>query len=395
LKGWITRWLEELEKIQKRKRVSKKALERAKVLRKKLKEARAAERAKRKKPAKKRPPVRKPEPKKKRQPAKPRTRPAPKKKRPAKRPQPRKPVPKKKRQPVKPRTRPVPKKKRQPKKSRTRPRTRPSRGLSEKQRELQGAFEEQLREFERQRQEERTRHEQIERELKEKLKALEERREQIVLEGEIEKLPVGERPKGPLTPEAEEQIRIAAYDRLDDRFDELLEIARRTEQLPVPKEGGDVDSEMNTGTRVVIGIGEYLEEETLEEILYNIDQASKSLHGRLPIWLCSFDFSAAGKDLVGYGIQPLKADDADALKFQAQGIESTGSQSSRSMMLLAAKSTLEELIDQAHVTVFMHFATIMNYSRKNKNQQSKWRKNRREQARKKFEEKKAGPEGEK
>jgi hypothetical protein len=428
LKGWITKWNHEVTKLLKKKRPSKKDLERLKALRKRLKETRAlshkpkAKRgvAARRKPKKgpkakerakspkKRRPVKKPSSKSKKRPPpkKSKKRPEPKKRPPPKKSK-KRPEPKKRPPPKKSKKRPKPKKPRKPVPPQVvilepeRPQEEPkplqqppappqvseaiteqpgasqepkfpegvpqepeisegvSEGVSEeeaKRKRIEDTkrFDESLLEYERERQRERGRREKADKELKKLLTEIEKERERIL---------------GPTKPIEE---------RLGERFDELLEIAERTGQTP-PLPEGPINSEANFGERVTVMLKEYLTEETFEEMVYQIEQAAKTLKTEFPIWICNFMYSAAGKELFGYGARTLLSDDSDALKFQAQGFESTGIFPTRARMISAIRSELEALLDKNGATFFIHFAEIKNYERKSGEAQKKWRKERRAQ----------------
>lgn len=173
----------------------------------------------------------------------------------------------------------------------------------------------------------------------------------------IEKLPQK-------TPTEKRKSREELYARLRKRFKELLEIAERTGQTPpVDYRKRKIRTSKNLGEIRVVRVEEQLTPGNVEEIMYKVEQAAKSIASVLPNWIAVLVFAGLGERLIGYGSEILKANDPDAASFQTQGIETTGVLTSRESMIRSVRETLEDLSMEGKTVVYLYHVKVMTYER--------------------------------
>jgi len=155
---------------------------------------------------------------------------------------------------------------------------------------------------------------------------------------------------------------------LEEDFERLLEIAREKNQLPkLPpqdKRHHKYKTEMTEGQKLGVVIGDYVNEETVEQILYDIERQAKRMpEGIWPLWMARFDFTFMGERLLGYGMRVLVDPDPMASAFYTQGVDSTGAWNSKAGMLLRLRAELEELASEQNTVVYLNHVVLQNFRR--------------------------------
>jgi hypothetical protein len=168
----------------------------------------------------------------------------------------------------------------------------------------------------------------------------------------------------------EEQQRLKASKRavltkLQERFEPLLNEAKRTGQLPRVPRGRRlrrIKSKKMVGQKVNILIDEMLLPESVEEILYRVKQETKRMDDIAGFgWLGVVNFAGLGESLLGYGQIILSSTLPGASLFQTQGIESTGIRNSKQGMFTALEDKLEYLAGDDTTMIYANFITISSY----------------------------------
>lgn len=197
---------------------------------------------------------------------------------------------------------------------------------------------------------------------KQKPKGLRRRKRQIEKERTERKLATEKLPRK--TRRQKEKSRRIMFERIRGRFAELLEEARRLKQTPkVDYRRRKMDSRTNKGEQRIIKIEDQLREDNVEEILWQVEQAARSIASHLPNWLGVLAFAGMGERLIGYGNRVLSSKDPDAGSFQTQGIESTGIQRTREGMLRALRDILEEYAGEQRTVVHLYYVKIQTFAR--------------------------------
>lgn len=163
----------------------------------------------------------------------------------------------------------------------------------------------------------------------------------------------------------QEASKKAVLNTLKERFDNLLEEAKRQKVIQEKPRRGKFESDRLTGKREVVYIGEILTEEAVEEVLYEVKQAAK----KLPLipgfgWLAVINFASLGESLLGYGQVMLSSSLPGATLFQAQGIESSGTMNTREGMLIKLNEKLEVLAGEKTNTVWINFIVVQTHGSK-------------------------------
>lgn len=155
---------------------------------------------------------------------------------------------------------------------------------------------------------------------------------------------------------------------IEEEFERLLEIAREKNQLPkLPpqdKRHHRYRTEFTEGQKLGVVVNDYVNEETVEEILYNIEQQAKRMPESIwPLWMARFDFTFMGERLIGYGMRVLVDPDPMASTFYTQGVDSTGAWNSKRGMMLRLRSELEELASEQNTVVYLNHVVLQNFKR--------------------------------
>ena len=145
-----------------------------------------------------------------------------------------------------------------------------------------------------------------------------------------------------------------------------MEIARKRNQLPkLPpqdKRHHKYRTEATEGQKLGLVIDDYVNEETVEDILYKVEQQAKRMpEGVWPMWMARFDFTFMGERLIGYGMRVLVDPDPMASAFYTMGVDSTGVWNSKQGMLLRLRSELEELASEQNTVVYLNHVVLQNF----------------------------------
>lgn len=152
-----------------------------------------------------------------------------------------------------------------------------------------------------------------------------------------------------------------------DRFNTILEQARRLGQIPDPFEGygrSTVSTPSRQGETMAIQIDRKLKPETLSQILETIVSATKWMENLVfPVWLGEISLVGLGEKLVGYKATTLQVDDPIAKWFQVLGIESTGVQDSYKETIDSLSSILERLANDDSTIVYVTHVIVTGFLR--------------------------------
>lgn len=156
------------------------------------------------------------------------------------------------------------------------------------------------------------------------------------------------------------------WERMENRFDELMKVAAKTKQIP--KSGRarkKINTKFNIGEEVISKIKMIVNPGTIEEIMYKVIQSTKKLSGQFPIWWANMVFSALGERLIGSKPRILELPgDPDARFFQTEGYDNTGIWNTLDGMLIRLEQLLDEYGSSARTIVYLHFVRVMNFDRK-------------------------------
>jgi hypothetical protein len=166
--------------------------------------------------------------------------------------------------------------------------------------------------------------------------------------------------------EVDKQIAVPpkAVSDLGNTFDRLFEIAEKTGQLPdIDYDSTRIFSKKTVGQKKMVRIGSLVTEETVEEILYKVNQAAKRLSGRR-IWLATTISSSLGdRSAGGSGQRVLNSADPFAFKFQPEQYDSTGVHNTRDQMMGAFERLLNEWADSDQRSlVYLHSVLVMHWT---------------------------------
>ena len=145
----------------------------------------------------------------------------------------------------------------------------------------------------------------------------------------------------------------------------LYEEAKRTGQLP--KADGRrtrVNSRRYYGEKRIVQVGEFLDDATIEEIMYKVDQAYKKMSGTYALWLGLIDFSALGDDILGYRNRLLVSLQPFASSFTVENVETTGLFFDFMTVRQKIRSFLEDALSYTHSLIFINYIELWNASRK-------------------------------
>lgn len=174
-----------------------------------------------------------------------------------------------------------------------------------------------------------------------------------------EQLPTG-------TPAQVETSREQNWQRMRPRFRSLFNFAKKSKQLP--KSGRarrKIDNYRNIGEERVEQVNRILSPETVQDILYFIDQTARKIKGNYSLWYANLIFSAFGDRLVGSKPRILNMpNDKDARFFQTEGYDNTGIWNTYDGMYDRLEKMLEDYANSPRTVVFLHHVRIMNFDRK-------------------------------
>ncbi len=154
------------------------------------------------------------------------------------------------------------------------------------------------------------------------------------------------------------------------RFRSILDKAYATNQLPTPTKRlpRKVDSRENVGEQVRVRIHRILSPDSVEDVLYRVDQAARRLSGAFAIWYASASFATFGERLVGSGIKLLRLDpddeDASLAPNFHTSFDNTGVWPTRQGMMEALRTMLEDYAGSLRTTIYLLHVKIMNFSRR-------------------------------
>jgi hypothetical protein len=141
-------------------------------------------------------------------------------------------------------------------------------------------------------------------------------------------------------------------------------IARAKKRLPKPRRGYHkvVFDNGTRGYEADAKVEMTVDERGIEEIYYQIDQASMRLPGKLPLWLATLFFSAMGEEIVG---SPKLLDLKQVLNqsYQTIGVDNSGVWKTRAGMMSAVRQVLEGLLSPRYRNTVIHClqAVVRNY----------------------------------
>lgn len=170
-------------------------------------------------------------------------------------------------------------------------------------------------------------------------------------------------PTSPTPNELREHALAVAQEHLHKLVTEATRKGKRL--VPKIKRKREFETEGTAGDQVTLRIGLELTEDSVEETLYRIEQASLKLPGKLPLWLATFFFTAMGERLVGSPkMQEIRR--IEGVMLQELIVDSSGIFRSRDGMLAGSRSLLEGLVDRGHrfTLIYLHQVQIKNYGLK-------------------------------
>jgi len=149
-----------------------------------------------------------------------------------------------------------------------------------------------------------------------------------------------------------------------EAFDELWDIARKTDQLPhIDYRRRKIRSERSVGVKRVVRMGMLVSDDTVEEILYRAKKAAAQLAG-YRIWMATSIISSMGPEIVGSGGRTLRSDNPLAFKFQVEAHDSTGVWGSAKGMLDKLEEMLDEWARSEHSALtYLHAVTVHHFTR--------------------------------
>ena len=167
-----------------------------------------------------------------------------------------------------------------------------------------------------------------------------------------------------------------SWERMRRRFRERFNYASKTKQLPgVPRIPRKMPPSryLAGGDQRTVRIRRIISPESVEDILYTIDQVGRSMGGTYFIWLGTLVISSFGERLVGYGHRMLEIrpedeehdqDQVDAGAFTTQAFESTGVYSTYQGLIDTIRTMLEGYASALHTVIYLHYVRLMNFDRR-------------------------------
>jgi hypothetical protein len=146
-------------------------------------------------------------------------------------------------------------------------------------------------------------------------------------------------------------------------FNELLRLATKKKRLPKfdnRKRRMKVTEKVGGGHKRGVRCDILLDEQGLEEAMYQIGQAAKSLPGIYAQWTTQFTFASMGARLVGSGIHTVRLDHPDESKFTFS-YDSSGTYNDMSGMLAGAREQLEDYTSEKYSIIQLLHFTVKNY----------------------------------
>ena len=115
------------------------------------------------------------------------------------------------------------------------------------------------------------------------------------------------------------------------------------------------------GEQRSVKVNMMLDESTVEEAMYLLENTTDRMSGIYPQWSTSFSFAAMGERIIGSGNRSLDVAHPEATHFQiAYG--SSGVFNSRTGMLDGARKLLEEFAEEAYTVIYLLGFTARNYT---------------------------------
>jgi hypothetical protein len=158
--------------------------------------------------------------------------------------------------------------------------------------------------------------------------------------------------------------RVKNFDRLRRRWKELFAEARRKGQIPKAGRRRFIRSKTNIGEQHAVIVNRFIDDQSIEEILYRVANSASKISGKYKTWLITLVMTTLGDPINGYAQRILITKDPDAPSFQTQLVDSTGLQSSFHTAMVKLEDLLEDYAREEYALVFLNYARIMNYDRR-------------------------------
>lgn len=167
-------------------------------------------------------------------------------------------------------------------------------------------------------------------------------------------------------PQVEETRKVNKRE-LKKRFSELEKLAKKAKQLPkADPRRRKINTRRTLGEQRIVRVERFVDEDEVEQILYDVEKATRSMKKAWPIWMAAVIFSAMSDgQLFGSNMRVLIANHPDAANFQVQGVENTGATHSLDGMILKLEHELDKLVDERSLVKVL-YVRVMNFAYKPK-----------------------------